>query len=77
MAIMGISVIINFYNFQYISLFQGENSYAYEEDKDLGVALIDRFSHSVSTFFNLQTGITVGNNVIIQKNEKKNTKKKN
>jgi glycosylphosphatidylinositol transamidase (GPIT) subunit GPI8 len=38
--------------------------------------LIDRFSHSVSAFFNSQTGITVGNDKKRIKNEKKNSKKK-
>jgi phosphatidylinositol glycan class K len=40
---------------------KGENSYAHDSDEDLGVAVIDRFSYSVSEFFQNRAGILAGN----------------
>ena len=40
---------------------KGENSYSYDSDQRLGVAVIDRFSHSLNMFFRSAVGVIAGN----------------
>ena len=40
---------------------KGENSYSYEANSRLSVAVVDRFSHSVNEFFRDKIGIIAGN----------------
>lgn len=42
---------------------KGENSYSYESDRRLGVAVIDRFSYSLNLFFRSRVGVIAGNHV--------------
>ena len=54
---------------------KGENSYSYDANSRLGVAVIDRFSHSVNEFFREKIGVVAGNYHPTQEQAKKRTNK--